>query len=167
MKKSWYVQDGQLLKVWLCGSTWESCWFTVPSWSSTVYTTGLVAKLLSTLGNTILCSCLDTPVYAQTGSMICVKRIQCYTWTPFLHKLRCPTQVHNMVFPSMDIQCSKATFELLKLTRLRGKRGKLNYNWFLSDLTHNFLDHPSNQEVNSQSPTVLRDVSNIRSTMWN
>ena len=49
-------------------------------------------------------------------------------------------------------------------TRLHGKRGKLNYNRFFSEPTHNFFDHPSNQEVSPGSQTVLRNVSNLRST---
>ena len=53
------------------------------------------------------------------------------------------------------------------ITRLRGKRGKLNYNRFFSEPTHNFLDHPSNQEVSPRSQTVLHNVSNVCSTMRN
>ena len=53
------------------------------------------------------------------------------------------------------------------ISRLHGKRGKLNYNLFFSEATHNFLDHPSNQEVSLRSQTELHNVSNVRSTTRN
>ena len=46
-------------------------------------------------------------------------------------------------------------------------RGKLNYNQFLSESTHNFLDHPSHQEVSPWSQTVLHNVSSVHSTTRN
>ena len=53
------------------------------------------------------------------------------------------------------------------VTRLRGKRGKLNYNRFFPEPTHNFLDHPSNQEVGPRGQTVPHNISNVRSTTRN
>ena len=53
------------------------------------------------------------------------------------------------------------------VTRLRGKRGHLNYNPFFPEPTYNFLDHPSNQEVGPRGQTVPHDISNVRSTTRN
>jgi len=37
--------------------------------------------------------------------------------------------------------------------RLHGQPSKFSYNWFFSEPTHNFLDHPSNQEASPQGQT--------------
>ena len=56
---------------------------------------------------------------------------------------------------SMCQQCwCSSTRHTTSVTRLRGKRGKLNYNRFFPEPTHNFLDHSSNQEVGPRGRTI-------------
>ena len=45
--------------------------------------------------------------------------------------------------------------------RLRRQCSKFSYNWFFSEPTHNFLDHPSNQEASPEGQTALYSLSNM------
>ena len=68
---------------------------------------------------------------------------------------------------SENLSYSNRVLARSSVTRLRGKRGKLNYNRFFPEPTHNFLDHPSNQEVGPRGQTVPHNISNVRSTTRN
>ena len=68
---------------------------------------------------------------------------------------------------SENLSYSNRVLARSSVTRLRGKRGKLNYNRFFPEPTHNFLDHPSNQEVGPRGQTVPHNISNVLSTTRN
>ena len=79
----------------------------------------------------------------------------------------CTTMPKKNPSASENLMYSNRVLARSSVTRLRGKRGKLNYNRFFPEPTHNFLDHPSNQKVGPRGQTVPHNISNVRSTTRN